>query len=495
MPATLSKDESAAEKKKQSQIGSLCTHGFLNVTVLCVTIQAEIQLIRALFKGDVAKSAQFLSMTAGMAGLTEFLLNPTVGKLSDAYGRRNFLLIGCAWATIGNFLVFLQPKNLFLVGLNRFLCWGLLTVSGSVTGSAAMSDLSSGQELGINLGRYFSAFGLGVIVGPAIGGFVLSRTGDPRYAYLARSMVALFELIHDYCLLQETLPVEERIEPSLVKYQNPFGFIRLFSENATLVKLVGVAFLICWSEGKNTNDVFQLWLQEDVALPVNQANLVTIAYGVMMFSSGKYICPYLINNIGARNFTSLTLCSSAAAFGLWGSFPKPWALMLGMLLYYPGINATSANAMRAMGTDHAVAAGYGRGEFAGLFNNLRAVTVAAASPIYGNLYAFCAQVPRVSMRKGSHASIRYKRHCTHTRTRLQPHNAFKSPLPLSILSPLSSPLRLLSPLSPPPPPRSQNGHPVGYVWYLIMFIAAIAPELLHRSITDKELEDGLKKKE
>ena len=98
-------DEAAVEKKLQSILGALNRHAFFNVSVICVCIQAEIQLVKNLCGGDAAATAVFLSTTSSIAGLTEFILNPTIGRLSDSFGRRRFLLIGCSYAVVGNTLV------------------------------------------------------------------------------------------------------------------------------------------------------------------------------------------------------------------------------------------------------------------------------------------------------------------------------------------------------------------------------------------------------
>jgi predicted MFS family arabinose efflux permease len=49
--------------------------------------------------------------------------------------------------------------------------------------------------MAMNLGSFFSSFGLGVIVGPMIGGFVLARTGRPNTVYFARAAIAGVELV------------------------------------------------------------------------------------------------------------------------------------------------------------------------------------------------------------------------------------------------------------------------------------------------------------
>eukprot|EP01045_Picozoa_sp_COSAG04_P041660 COSAG04_NODE_12776_length_636_cov_0.525140_1_plen_208_part_10 len=200
-----------AQRRMASTLGGLNRRAFLNVSVVTLCIQAEIQLVTELCGGDAARTALFLSTTSGFVGLTEFLLNPTLGRLSDRFGRRFFLLIGCTYCAVGNTLVGLLQPSLPVVAVNRVLSWALLTVSGSVVGSAAISDCSDpGVDLSVNLGSYFSSFGLGVIVGPAIGGWILARTGNPQMAYLARGATALVEVIHDLIFLPETLGLREK---------------------------------------------------------------------------------------------------------------------------------------------------------------------------------------------------------------------------------------------------------------------------------------------
>lgn len=203
--------ESECRKALQRNIGALNRHAALNNLVLMLTVQAEIQLCSSIFRGDVGRTARFLSSTASAVGLFEFCVNPSIGKLSDRFGRKMFLLMGCSWAVLGNTLVALAPHNLPFVTVNRCLTWSLITLSGSVTGGAAIADCSEpGSELAINLSRFFSMFGIGVVVGPMVGGLILTHSGSPRWVYVARAVVAGFELIHDCVMIREPLFLRER---------------------------------------------------------------------------------------------------------------------------------------------------------------------------------------------------------------------------------------------------------------------------------------------
>lgn len=82
-------------------------------------------------------------------------------------------------------------------------------------------------------------------------------------------------------------------------------------------------------------------------------------------------------------------CSPVACgYALWSSSSSSVvALLGGLMVKLPGFNAASKNGMQAAATEHAEAAGIGLGEFAGLFNNFRALNQALVPFICGRIYA------------------------------------------------------------------------------------------------------------
>jgi MFS family permease len=198
----------------------------------------------------------------------------------------------------------------------------------------------------VNLGSFFSSFGLGVIVGPAIGGWVLARTGRPQAVYLVRAATSLFEVLHDLMFVPETLGLRERVRrlptPKIptVSIVSPLSFIRLFSGPRTMVKLCIATFLVCWAEGKNTNDLYQLWMKQNVGLRVGSANIMTIVYGVFMFCGGKFFAPAIIRSFGPRAFTSLSIAGQTLGLGLWGTLASMPSLIGGLALQFISVNVS-----------------------------------------------------------------------------------------------------------------------------------------------------------
>jgi MFS family permease len=414
-----------ARQEKQRILHILYAHVTFGVMTCCVPIQAEPMLFNAIAKSDVVVAARLLSSATACMGLFEFLVNPTIGKLTDSFGRKPFMLIGPTVQMIANLFVVAKPTSLPIVFANRFVTGACSTLSGSVTSVSAMSDLCSGAELGMNIATLWAYAGLGVIIGPLVGGQIIARTGNPCYVYLLKSLMGAIHLCFTYTNMVETLPLEKRRKFTW-NVTNPFAFYRLFvgeQSTPTLRKLVSSAMFSSWAEGKNTNDVTQMIVREDVQMSESSISYFVTLYGIVMYTGGKYLVPSLIKTLGVRGFSSFSSACVAVAWGLMGLAPTAVCQFLGLLVLFPGINANSSAGIRGLATDHAVAAGFGRGEYSGLFSNLRASTVALAPITFGTIYAWLRR----------------------------------------------------------------NNYSGGYAYLAVSIIGGVVPELLHRAISNKDL--------
>ena len=98
-------------------------------------------------------------------------------------------------------------------------------------------------------------------------------------------------------------------------------------------------------------------MRENVGASESAIATIVTAYGVIMYTGGKFAVPALIKSMGPRQFTDVACLASAAAYLLWAAVPtgSTLAVWAGLLLLYPGINANSSAALKAMATDVAVA--------------------------------------------------------------------------------------------------------------------------------------------
>jgi len=216
-----------AEARMQRSLQVTLVHMAVNVAtnVLCVT--ARPPLLLELAKGDQKFTADTLAKLAGGVGLTEYLLNPAVGRLSDAYGRKPFLLLGPLANLLlkGNLAMNPSIQNLMM---ERVLTGALTTMSGSTTCSAVLSDLTKGKGLAIQNGILGSYAGIGCVLGPLIGGQLIARTGNLRLPFLMGSLLAAFEIIMILTQFEETIGKRTAFEWSAA---NPFSWVKLFTKS------------------------------------------------------------------------------------------------------------------------------------------------------------------------------------------------------------------------------------------------------------------------
>ncbi len=115
-----------------------------------------------------------------------------MGRIGDLYGRRRVLVIGMAVYTAGLVLAALSPNILFLIGVRA-----MLGVAAAMTGAISVAIVTSAfpsSERGKVLGLTASVAGIGLMVGPALGGILLDTLGWQAIFYV-RAPVALLSLL------------------------------------------------------------------------------------------------------------------------------------------------------------------------------------------------------------------------------------------------------------------------------------------------------------
>ncbi len=138
--------------------------------------------------------------------LMQFIFSPIWGSLSDRFGRKPFLLIGALGNAIS--LAWLAFANSYWILLAARLLMGTLSSATLPTAMAYISDSTDEHNRGGGMGIFGAAFGMGMILGPGIGG-LMSRIsfGAP---FLLASAASLLAMILIWVLLPESLPKEQR---------------------------------------------------------------------------------------------------------------------------------------------------------------------------------------------------------------------------------------------------------------------------------------------
>src|SRR6476661_8682766 len=101
--------------------------------------------------------------------LTQFLFSPVIGNLSDRFGRRPVLLASLLGFGIDYIILALAPAYGWLF-IGRVIAG--ITGASFTTATAYIADISTDENRAKNFGLIGAAFGLGFVLGPALGGFL-----------------------------------------------------------------------------------------------------------------------------------------------------------------------------------------------------------------------------------------------------------------------------------------------------------------------------------
>jgi multidrug resistance protein len=147
--------------------------------------------------GASALAIGFLSTSYS---LMQFIFTPVWGRLSDRFGRRPLILLSLAGSCVG-FLIFGLARNLVFLFAGRIVAG----IAGAIipTTNAYIADVTTPENRARGMGLVGAAFGLGFILGPAIGG-ILAPYGYDKPALLASAMAGM-NLVFAYFKLPESI--------------------------------------------------------------------------------------------------------------------------------------------------------------------------------------------------------------------------------------------------------------------------------------------------
>ncbi len=123
--------------------------------------------------------------------LASTVIVPVVGKLSDVYGRKPFLLAGIAIFLLGSVLAGLSESMTALIGFRMVQGLGAGFIMANVF--ATLGDLFSPAERGRWVGAVSGTFALASVIGPLVGG-ALTDELSWRWVFYINVPVALVAL-------------------------------------------------------------------------------------------------------------------------------------------------------------------------------------------------------------------------------------------------------------------------------------------------------------
>lgn len=167
----------------------------------------------------------------------QFLCAPILGGLSDRFGRRPVLLFAVAALGVDYLIMGFAPTLGWLF-VGRFLS-GIAGASFTPA-YAFVADVSPREKRAQNFGLISASFGIGFIIGPAIGGLLGSF--GPRAPFFVAAGVSLANFIYGTFVLPESLPPERRRAFAWSR-ANPLGTLLHMRRHPAVLGLLAALFL------------------------------------------------------------------------------------------------------------------------------------------------------------------------------------------------------------------------------------------------------------
>lgn len=297
------------------------------------------QLIMEIGHADLAQSARIGGLLALLYATLTFFFGPVIGNLSDRYGRRPVLLASMLAFGVNYALMGLAP-NLAWLFVGR-ACTG---IAGAVYGAANayVADVSPPDKRAQGFGQVGAAFGLGFVIGPAMGGF-LGELG-PRAPFFAAAALAIANFGYGLFALPESLPPERRRSFSIAR-ANPLGALLSLRRERRVLRLGGIAFL--WQLAA------QVYPSTWSYFMIAKFDLTTAAIGGTLAIAGAsmvvvqgFLTQRIVARFGEQRVAPLGVSAGIATFLAYAFMTESW--MLYPVLVFNGVQGITVPALTAL---------------------------------------------------------------------------------------------------------------------------------------------------
>lgn len=343
--------------------------GFIFVTLLIDVIGFGIiipvipSILKEMGNVDDAGAALYGGWLITTFAIMQFFFSPLLGNLSDSIGRRPVLLASLFGFGIDYLvLVFAPSITWFFVG--RIIA-GIMGASFT-TATAYIADVTPPEKRAQSFGMIGAAFGLGFIIGPALGG-ILSQYGL-RVPFIGAAILTLINWLYGFFILPESLKPENRRAFDW-KRANPFGSLRFLLRYKVILGLVASIILIYISSHavQSTWSYYTMhkfkWNEEWVGY--------SLAFvGLMVAIVQGWLIRFIIPKLGQRRSVYIGLILYSIGFLLFGLATTGWMMFVFLVPYCFG--GIAGPALQSIMSSHVPA--NEQGELQGALTSLISLT-------------------------------------------------------------------------------------------------------------------------
>ena len=302
---------------------------FIMITVMLdmlsfgIIIPVLPKLVEEFMGGDTAHAAEIYGLMGTAWALMQFVCSPIQGALSDRFGRRPVVLLSNVGLGLDFILMALAPNVAWLF-VGRMIS-GLAASSFSTAG-AYITDVTPPDKRAAGFGMMGAAFGLGFVLGPAVGG--LLGAVDPRWPFWGAAATSLLNACYGFFVLPESLSREKRA-PFSWRRANPVGSLVLLRSHRELFGLATVCFLLNLAHVVLPS-VAVLYLGYRYGWGPSAVGFTLAGVGVCAMIVQGTLVKVITARFGERRTLLTGLFCGAMGFAIYGLAPTPFIYCLGI---------------------------------------------------------------------------------------------------------------------------------------------------------------------
>ena len=248
-----------------------------------------------------ASAAFWGGLLSSSYAFTQFVFSPTIGTLSDIFGRRPVLLLASLLLAL-DYLVMGFAETIWILFIGRIV--GGLAGGTIATATAYLADISNAGDKKKNFAIIGAAFGLGFILGPVVGG--LMGEISVRAPFFLSALLSFLNFFLCLFLLPETLKFGVKKNFAIKKLNPFFNIFKIFKIRA-LQGLFFCFFLIAFA---NTvyPAIWSFWGREVFGWSSGMIGFTLACYGFLLFIVQAFIIRLqFFDRLSTKNLVSFSL--------------------------------------------------------------------------------------------------------------------------------------------------------------------------------------------
>lgn len=360
--------------------------GFIFITLLIditgwgLVIPVFPTLIGELTHADISTIGRYGGWLTVAYAIMQFLFAPVMGNLSDQYGRRPVLLFSLFGFGVDYlFLAFAPTLGWLFVG--RLIAG--LTGASITTATAYIADISTKEDRAKNFGLIGAAFGLGFIIGPAIGG-LLAEFGS-RVPFLVAAGLTLLNTLYGYYVLPESLPKENRRKFEW-KRANPFGSLKHLNKFPGIWGLV-LSLVLVYIAGHSVQSTWSFFTIERFQWSEGMIGISLAVVGALVAAVQGGLIRVVNPLLGNERSIYIGLLLYTVGLLLFAFASQTWMMFVFLVPYCLG--GIAGPALQAIISNHVPS--NEQGELQGALTSLISLTTIIGPLVMTNLFAYFTQ--------------------------------------------------------------------------------------------------------